>query len=74
MISGSLGCGITQILHNSATIRSTNGDRDPRRMGLIRVRSGSWVDKLVLNDLLQQLFVIGAHVIRFCEVIDELLA
>lgn len=64
---------ITQILHH-AGVGSANGNRDARRVGLVCVRGAAGVHKLVLDHLLQKLFVVRAHVICFSKTVDELLA
>ena len=59
---------------NHAGIGPADSIRDAGRVSLVCVRGAPRVHKLMLDHLLQKLFVVGTHVICFSKTIDELLA
>jgi hypothetical protein len=73
MLHPSLRMSIAHFL-NHAGIGPADGIRDARRVSLVCVRGAPRVHKLMLDHLLQKLFVVGTHVICFSKTIDELLA
>ena len=73
VLHASLRIPVTQLLHH-AGIGSTYGNRDARRVSLVCVRGAARVHKLMLDHLLQKLFVVRTHVICFSKTLDELLA
>ena len=73
VLHASLSIRIAKFL-NHAGVRSTDSNRDSRRVSLVCMRGGPRVHKLMLDHLLQKLFVVRTHVICFSKTIDQLLA
>ena len=69
----SLRIPIAHLLHH-AGVGSAYGNWDAGRVSLVCVRGAARVHKLVLDHLLQKLFVVRAHIICFSKTVDELLA